>query len=67
MALELNTYLKPPAKDIEVIRGVMLMLLERIRAEDRAAKGKERERERVGPDVPVDVGEGEGADEMSVG
>jgi hypothetical protein len=65
MALELNTYLKPPAKDIDAVRGVLLMMLDRIKSEDKGAKGKERER--PGPDVPTDVGEGEGADEMSVG
>jgi anaphase-promoting complex subunit 6 len=64
MALELNTYLKPPAKEPGALGGAMGKLMakyDRIRAEEKAAKGKERER--VGPDVPTDVG----ADEMSVG
>jgi anaphase-promoting complex subunit 6 len=68
MALELNTYVKSPAKDPGALGGAMGMLMakyDRIREQEKAAKGKERAR--VGLDVPTDVGEGEGVDEMSVG
>lgn len=67
MALELNTYLKPPAKERNALGGAMGMLIakyDRINAEEKTAKGKARER---GPDVPIDVGEGEGVDEMAIG
>ena len=66
MALELNTYLKPPAKEPGALSDAMDLLMakyHRLQAEDKAAKGKERQR--VGPDVPTDVGEV--VDEMNVG
>ena len=66
MALELNTYLKPPAKEPGALGGAMGLLMakyDRLRTEDKAAKGKERER--VSADVPTHVGEV--VDKMNVG
>lgn len=68
MALEMNTYMKPPVHLMGTWGGAMALLMakyDRVKAEEKAAKGKERER--LGPDVPTDVREGEGVDVMNVG